>query len=160
MSADRAGQVSFTLRHTSPRDDKTVTARDGRLTIRGALADNGLRFEAQVQVVAQGGTRADDGDTVTVSGADSAVLVLSAGTGHADRHPAYRGDDPHAKVPAAVDAASATSYADLERAHLADYRELFDRVRLDLGGRVPRRADRRVRRRCTGGPSTSTSTCT
>lgn len=52
-----------------------------------------------------------------------------------------------------MDAASATSYADLERAHLADYRDLFDRVRLDLGGRVPRRADRRVRRRCTGGPS-------
>ncbi|MFI7439607.1 glycoside hydrolase N-terminal domain-containing protein [Nonomuraea indica] len=79
------------MRHTSPRDDKTVTARDGRLAIRDALADNGLRFEAQVQVVTQGGTRADDGDTVTVSGADSVMLVLSAGTGHADRHPAYRG---------------------------------------------------------------------
>ncbi|MEV0829252.1 glycosyl hydrolase family 95 catalytic domain-containing protein [Nonomuraea rubra] len=153
LSADQGGKVSFTLRHTSPRDDKTVTAADGRLTIRGALRDNGMTFEAQVQVIIEGGTRADDGDRITVSGADSAVIVLSAGTDYAGTYPAYRGEDPHAKVTAAVDAAAATSYDDLRRAHVADYRELFDRVKLDLGGTAPAIPTDRLRRNYTGGAS-------
>ncbi|MGW3351332.1 glycosyl hydrolase family 95 catalytic domain-containing protein [Nonomuraea rubra] len=153
LSADQGGKVSFTLRHTSPRDDKTVTAADGRLTIRGALRDNGMTFEAQVQVITEGGTRTDDGDRITVSGADSAVIVLSAGTDYADAYPAYRGEDPHAKVTAAVDAAAATSYDDLRRAHVADYRELFDRVKLDLGGTAPAIPTDRLRRDYTGGAS-------
>ncbi|QYC43248.1 hypothetical protein Nocox_28295 [Nonomuraea coxensis DSM 45129] len=153
LTADRPGQVSFTLSHTSPRDDKTVTAAGGRLTVRGRLRDNGLVFEAQVQVVARGGTRTDAGDRIIVTGADSAVLVLSAGTDYADTYPAYRGEDPHARVTAAVDAAAATPYDELRRAHVADHRELFDRVALDLGGVVPPVPTDRLRGSYTGGPS-------
>ncbi|MEW9549038.1 glycoside hydrolase N-terminal domain-containing protein [Nonomuraea sp. NPDC050783] len=151
ISADRGGEVSFTLRHASPRDDKTVTAAGGRLTVRGRLGDNAMVFEAQVQVVVQGGTRTDAGDRITVTGADSAVLVLSAGTDYADTYPSYRGEDPHARVTAAVDAAAASSYDQLRRAHVADYRKLFDRVELDLGGRAPGIPTDRLRRDYTGG---------
>jgi alpha-L-fucosidase 2 len=153
LSADQGGKVSFTLRHTSPRDDKTVSAAGGRLTIRGRLADNGMRFEAQVQVIAQGGTRTDDGDKITVTGADSAVFVLSAGTDYAGAYPAYRGADPHAKVTAAVDAAAAQGYDELRKAHVADYRRLFDRVELDLGGTMPAVPTDQLRKSYTGGTS-------
>ncbi|GLW98720.1 glycoside hydrolase N-terminal domain-containing protein [Microtetraspora sp. NBRC 16547] len=153
LSADQGGKVSFTLRHTSPRNDKTVTAADGRLTIRGALADNKMKFESQVQVVSQGGTRTDAGDKITVTGADSAVFVLSAGTDYSDAYPAYRGEDPHAKVTAAVDAAAGQSYDQLRQAHLADYRKLFDRVKLDLGQGTPRVPTDQLRRDYTGGGS-------
>ncbi len=94
ISANQTGRVSFTLRHTSPRSDKTVTASNGRLTIKGALANNGLKFEAQVQVVNQGGTRTDSGDRVTVTGANSVVLVLSAGTELLRRLPDLPGRRP------------------------------------------------------------------
>src|SRR5690606_28607665 len=107
--ADREGKVSFTLRHTSPHPDRTVTARDGRLTIRGRLVDNGLVFEAQVRVRATGGTVRAEDDAITVTGADSAVFVLSAGTDYADAYPHYRGEDPHARVTAAVDGAAERS---------------------------------------------------
>lgn len=50
LAADRPGRVAFTLRYTSPRDDFTATAKGDRLTVRGALSDNGLRFEAQIRV--------------------------------------------------------------------------------------------------------------
>ncbi|MFC4585165.1 glycosyl hydrolase family 95 catalytic domain-containing protein [Sphaerisporangium corydalis] len=153
LSADQGGKVSFTLRHTSPRDDKTVTAAGGRLTIRGALADNKMRFEAQVQVVNQGGTRTDDGDKITVTGADSAVFLLSAGTDYSGTYPAYRGADPHAAVTSAVDAAAAQGYEKLKRAHQADYRNLFDRVKLDLGQSTPAIPTDRLRARYTGGDS-------
>ncbi|GII54289.1 hypothetical protein Pth03_26780 [Planotetraspora thailandica] len=153
LSADQGGKVSFTLRHTSPRGDKTVTASGGRLTIRGALSDNKMKFEAQVQVITQGGTRTDSGDRITVTGADSAMFVLSAGTDYSGAYPAYRGDDPHAKVTAAVDTAAGQSYDQLKQAHLADYRNLFDRVKLDIGQGTPSVPTDRLRRAYTGGDS-------
>ncbi|MEU4833796.1 glycoside hydrolase family 95 protein [Streptosporangium sp. NPDC023615] len=137
ISAGRPGRVSFTLRLTCPHPGARVTVSAGRLTLRGALADNGMRFEAQVQVVADGGTRVDGAGHVTVEGADGAVFVLSAGTDYADVHPAYRGDDPRARVTAAVDEAASAPYERLRAVHRADHRELFDRAVLTLGRPAP-----------------------
>ncbi|MDH2424900.1 glycoside hydrolase N-terminal domain-containing protein [Sphaerisporangium sp. TRM90804] len=153
VSADRPGKVSFTLRTTSPRQDRQVSVSGGRLTIKGALADNGMRFESQVQVLTKGGSRADAGDRITVTGADSAVFVLSAGTDYADTYPSYRGADPHAKVTAAVDKAARRGFERLKAAHQADYRALFDRVKLDIGQRAPAVPTDRLRAAYTGGAS-------
>ncbi|MBB4937233.1 alpha-L-fucosidase 2 [Streptosporangium album] len=153
ISAGQAGKVSFTLRTSSPRSDKQVSVADGRLTVRGTLADNGMRFESQIQVVTQGGSRTDGTDRVTVTGADSAMFLLSAGTDYAGAYPAYRGPDPHAAVTAAVDAASAQSFEALRAAHQADYRKLFDRVKLDIGQRTPQIPADRLRAAYTGGAS-------
>ncbi|NUR86976.1 MAG: glycoside hydrolase family 95 protein, partial [Nonomuraea sp.] len=121
----------FTLRFASSRA-ASVTAEGGRLRIRGALADNGLVYEGQVQVV---GPCTTEGDRVTA--ADGAWFVFSAGTDHALAHPHYRGEDPAARVTAAVDAAARRTYEELLADHVADHRELFGRVRLDLGQRMP-----------------------
>ncbi|TMR96113.1 glycosyl hydrolase family 95 catalytic domain-containing protein [Nonomuraea basaltis] len=153
ISADRAGAVSFTLRCTSPHDDKRVSVADGRLTMRGALADNGMRFEAQVQVVVEGGTRTDGADRITVAEADSVVFVLSAGTDYALAYPAYRGEDPHAAVTAAVDKAVAQGYDALRHSHQDDCSALFDRVELDLGQEIPAVPTDRLLSAYTGGES-------
>ncbi|MFI0822391.1 glycosyl hydrolase family 95 catalytic domain-containing protein [Streptomyces sp. NPDC021098] len=133
------GPVGFTLRHTSPRPgDHQVTAHDGRLTIRGALADNGLRFEAQVRLVCDGGTLTAGADgTLTVTGARDAWFVLAAGTDYADSHPDYRGEDPRRAVTEAVDAAAAKGWLTLLARHVRDHRALFARTALDLGGEAP-----------------------
>ncbi|MBT2493271.1 glycoside hydrolase family 95 protein [Streptomyces sp. ISL-96] len=137
--ADRPGQVSFTLSFKSAQAGASVTAKDGRLLIRGALADNGLRYEGQVHVLTSGGTLTDGHDgsgdgRVVVAGADSATFVFSAGTDYAAAtHPHYRGDDPHARVTAAVDQAAEQTYSELREVHVADHRALFHRVRLDIG---------------------------
>ncbi|MFJ1646536.1 glycosyl hydrolase family 95 catalytic domain-containing protein [Streptomyces sp. NPDC088258] len=134
FSADGPGRTGLTLRYTSPRTDFTAAAAGDRLTVRGALQDNGLRFEVQIRVMSDGGTvTAGAGGTLTVSGADSAWFVLAAGTDYADTHPHYRGEDPHRAVTAAVDAAAARRYDALRADHVRDHRALFDRVRLDIG---------------------------
>ncbi|WNI27129.1 glycoside hydrolase family 95 protein [Streptomyces sp. ITFR-16] len=138
LTADRPGQVAFTLRYTSPRDDFSATAAGDRLTVRGALQDNGLRFEAQIRVGATGGTVTAGGDgTLTVTGADSAWFFLAAGTDYADTYPGYRGEDPHTAVTSAVDTAAAASYESVRDTHVADHRALFDRVALDIGQQLP-----------------------
>ncbi|GAB3463333.1 glycosyl hydrolase family 95 catalytic domain-containing protein [Actinophytocola sediminis] len=140
LSADRPGAVGFTTAISAPDNrSRTATAAGGRITFAGALHDNGLRFESQLRVLNDGGTRTDNADgSVTVRGADAVTLVLAAGTDYALTHPAYRtGTDPHAGVTQRVDRAAATGFADLRAAHLADYRELFDRVNLDIGQQMP-----------------------
>ncbi|GAB2781539.1 glycoside hydrolase family 95 protein [Streptomyces daliensis] len=138
LTADAPGQVGFTLRTTSPHEDRTVSARSGRVTLRGALQDNGLLFEAQLAVRTEGGSRSDGDDgSVTVTGADSAWFALAAGTDYADTCPGYRGADPHRRVTATLDAALARGHRALRREHAADHRALFDRVRLDIGQRMP-----------------------
>jgi alpha-L-fucosidase 2 len=135
LSADAPAAVSVTLRLAPGPAGAVVSVAGGRVTMRGALADNGLRYEAQVRVRAQGGMVRDGGDRVTVSGADEVVFVLSAGTDYRGAYPDYRGDDPRDRVTAAVDAAAGQPYRRLRADHVADYRELFDRVKLDIGQR-------------------------
>ncbi|MBE1489381.1 glycosyl hydrolase family 95 catalytic domain-containing protein [Plantactinospora soyae] len=139
LSADQPGRVGFTTGVTAPNNrSKSTTASGGRITFAGTLNDNKLKYESQIQVTAEGGTVADGTDgTVTVAGADSATVVLGAGTNYADTYPTYRGPDPHPAVTAAVDRAAAKSYADLVAAHTADHRALFDRVRLNIGQAMP-----------------------
>ncbi|MCE6998675.1 glycoside hydrolase family 95 protein [Saccharothrix sp. S26] len=135
LSADRPGRIGFTASITAPDNrSQRFTAKCGRAVFTGALHDNGMRFESQLQVLHDGGTRTDNPDgTVTVADADRAVLVFAAGTDYAQGHPTYRGPDPHERVRRTVDAASAKGWHVLLDAHLRDYRALFDRVRLDLG---------------------------
>ncbi|WP_406387324.1 glycosyl hydrolase family 95 catalytic domain-containing protein [Streptomyces sp. NBC_00887] len=153
LGANQAGKVSFTLGYSSPRSDFTATANGGRLTIRGKLADNGLVFESQIQVKTQGGAVTDSGGQVTVTGADSATFVMSAGTNYAQKYPSYRGADPHESVSRAVDAASAKSYDSLKSAHTADQQGLFDRVRLDIGQSMPGQPTDQLRASYSGGAS-------
>ncbi|ONI75444.1 hypothetical protein BWI15_06210 [Kribbella sp. ALI-6-A] len=139
IGADRRGQVGFTASLTGEANRTlTASAERGRITVKGALNDNGLKYELQAQVITTGGTRTDNPDgTVTVAGADSAVLVLSSGTDYSDVYPTYRGKDPHAGVTSRVDAASKLPYGALKARHIADHRKLFDRVDLDLGQVMP-----------------------
>ncbi|NEB74900.1 glycoside hydrolase family 95 protein [Streptomyces sp. SID14478] len=133
LSSDRPGGVTCTLRYASPRTDFTSTARGDRITVTGQLADNGLKFEAQIRARHEGGTLTAHADgSLTVTGADSAWFVLAAGTDYADTYPDYRGADPAAAVTAAVDKAADLGHAALRERHLTDHRALFGRVDLDI----------------------------
>ncbi|MBD8079376.1 glycosyl hydrolase family 95 catalytic domain-containing protein [Cellulosimicrobium arenosum] len=140
LSADEPGAVAFEAGLDVPagRSGVTQTAADGRITTAGAVSNNGLRFESQVQVLADGGTRTDGDGRVVVEGADSATLVLSAATDYAGVYPDYRsGGDPREVVTPVVDAAAGKGGDALLDAHLADYHELYERVRLDLDAELP-----------------------
>jgi alpha-L-fucosidase 2 len=139
LRADRPGRVDVGTRITVPANRTTAaTAARGRITVTGALHSNGLRHETQLQVTNAGGRRVDNPDgSVSVTGADAVTLVLAAGTDYAPDYPAYRGADPHERLTGLVNSASRKGFPRLLAAHVRDHRALFDRVRLDLGGRMP-----------------------
>jgi alpha-L-fucosidase 2 len=139
LTANQTGKISFTASVTAPDNrSRNTAARDGRITLAGNLNDNGMRFESQLQVVNEGGTRTDDAaGTVTVSGANAVTLILAAGTNYSMAYPTYRSTDPHNAVTGRVNAATTTSFPKLRSAHLADYHGLFNRVALDIGQQMP-----------------------
>jgi alpha-L-fucosidase 2 len=139
IGADRPGRVNVGARVTVPANrTSTASAHRGRITVVGALNSNGMRYEAQLQVSPDGGRRVDNADgSVSVTGANSVTLVLGAGTDYAPDYPAYRGADPHERVHNMVSSASRKGFRQLRDRHVRDHTRLFDRVRLDLGGRMP-----------------------
>jgi len=132
LAADRPGTVGFTARLKSPHPGcERRAAGHRRLALSGKVQDGVLNFEAQLEVRAEGGRVDSDGESVTVTGADAATLVLAVATSYVD----YRdvSADPSDRCERALAAVEGKSYDVLRAAHTADHRGLFRRVSLDLG---------------------------
>jgi len=132
ITANQPGQVSFDASLTTPH--KNASTRNGdsrRLVLKGEVEQDGLQFEAWLLVDAKGGRVVWDQDRVHVIEADSARLAIIAATSFQNYHDISA--DPARRCAAAAVGLPGQSFDTLLKRHLADYQELFDRVRLDLG---------------------------
>ena len=136
LSADRPGRVSFRAGMRTPQK-ATVQAEGGdTLVMRGVNGEaegvpGALKFRLRARVLARGGKSSTDGETVSVSGADSATILVAAATSYRS----YKdvSGDPEALTRGTIAAATKKPFDALRRAHTASHRRLFRRVRLDLG---------------------------
>ncbi|HEX2999544.1 MAG TPA: glycoside hydrolase N-terminal domain-containing protein, partial [Armatimonadota bacterium] len=96
-------------------------------------AGKGMRYQARLRVLPEGGAVRAEGDHLRVEGAHAVTLLLAAATDYRQQPPAYRGYPYEEACRARIDAASKRSYAALLAAHVADYQRLYQRVSLDLG---------------------------
>ena len=136
FSADKPGACTATVRLTDMHGAKIVAAGD-RLTAAGTLT-NGLKYEAQLLVLHEGGSAKGGAGAMEVTGADSMTLILAADTNYLnDYAKGWRGEDPHGRLTAQLKAAAGKAYADMLAEHVKDYRSLFDRVELDVGATPP-----------------------
>ncbi|MFD2328306.1 glycoside hydrolase N-terminal domain-containing protein [Cohnella sp. GCM10020058] len=133
-----------------------VGAEDGRLVMRGMAPEHvdpsyyetdrpivyadgddakAMRFACCLQAIAEGGSVGAEADGLRVRGADAVTLIVAAATGFAGpaRVPGTDGRDAGAISLAIAGHAAALPYERLKAAHIADYRALFDRVKLELG---------------------------
>ena len=137
------GRISFTARLTTPHPEPTITeAGDGSLLLAGQLGDTVnkrtketvpgvLKYAARLKVLAKDGVVTTKDDAIVVDSADSAVLLLTAATSF--RNFQDVSGDPVRQTSYTLAGADAQSYSHLRHRHEKDYRELFDRVILDLG---------------------------
>ncbi|MBR4186543.1 MAG: glycoside hydrolase family 95 protein, partial [Clostridia bacterium] len=154
LSASAPGKLSFTVRPTIPfegedREDTYELALENRITVGGVYGEYKVRFEAQFAVLADEAAEIIPGEgSVRVEGATCAVILGAFGTDYKLRPSVFTEDDPakknagnphpHEAVSAILDAACATDYFELRSRHLEDYRSMFGRVTLDLGGEIPK----------------------
>ncbi len=139
LDAEGSEKLNLDVRFTS-KQGATATASGNTLELAGEVSDNQMQFASYLTVVANGGTVTASGSKLTVAGADSIVVYVSAATDYKNDYPEYRTGETmtelKTRVKADVDAAAAKGYDAVKEDHLADYKELFDRVELDLGQTV------------------------
>ena len=136
LTASRPGQIHFTAAMATPQTATIVAERPGSLVMRGVNGDakgikGALKFQARVRISARGGKTTLGRDSVSVSGADSALLLVAAATSYKN----YKdvSGDPEALAQAYLAQAGQKSFEALRREHVAEHQRLFRRVTLDLG---------------------------
>ncbi len=119
------GKAPGYVAHRNDEPEQVVYEPDGE----------GMTFEIHLKLIAKGGELNPQKGTIGVKNADEVLLLLSAATSFNgfDKSPAFEGKDPAPIASGKLSAASEYNYDALFERHLDDYRELFDRVELDLG---------------------------
>ncbi|MGV3616636.1 MAG: glycosyl hydrolase family 95 catalytic domain-containing protein [Fimbriimonas sp.] len=156
LTADRAHMYLGRL-WMADQHDAIALASESGLRVEGKLP-NGLQYAAQMRVIPEGGKIAirAAGEGHEVSGLPEAkgkrpkghfvefldcsaiTILLSADTNYVpDAKRGWRGDSPVAKVQARLDAAQRKGFRRLMDEHVADYRKLYRRFKLDLGKTAP-----------------------
>jgi len=139
LTADKPGSYTGAIRLVDAHNARVV-AGGNRLIAAGTL-DNGLQYESQLLVSADGGHVETVGDQLKFSNANSLTIFLTGGTNYLNRYgKGWRGDNPHQRLTRDLDVASHKSYASLRTAHVRDYQSLFNRVSLHVGVTDPKNA--------------------
>jgi alpha-L-fucosidase 2 len=140
ITSDTPGKVSLRATMRRERDAAVRASGPGRVVLEGqAIADDprhpdeartGVRFQATLLAVPEGGHVRTEGGEVVVEGADAATLLVAAAT-------SWRESDPAAACERVLVAAASKPYASLREAHVTDHRRLLRRVFLRLGSDAP-----------------------
>lgn len=136
LTADAPGSISFTAAFDSAQRTTTASPDAATIALDGVSSDQEgipgqVRFLAAARAVADGGSVNSADGRLTVSGANSAVLLVSIGSSYVDHTDV--GGDHEGIASRYLEAAAGRSYDELRDRHVAEYKELFDRTTLDLG---------------------------
>ncbi|UCC97714.1 MAG: glycoside hydrolase family 95 protein [Phycisphaerales bacterium] len=141
LSCDKPAQITFHAELSRPEDFAVeVVGRDrilmkGQATMQGE--HKGVRYEAQLRIIPEGGELTATGKSLQLENADAATLLIVAAT-------SYRGDNPHTLCDRQMASAAKKKYLNLQRAHVSEHRRLFRRVALDLGAGADKPTDERL----------------
>lgn len=135
FTSGHPGSISLSATFTSPMQHEIKAAKDRLIMTEKASDHEGvpgkITAEVQVKAVAAGGRISTSGRSMTISGADTVTLYISAATNFKDY--LSIGGNPHKKATAYIDNAVAKSYDEARGRHIDTYRQQFDRVSLNLG---------------------------
>ena len=131
LRASQRGEVGFSMAFARP-ERAEMTADGHTVSMRGELASgqkgvDGVKYMARARVVTDGGEVTADGATITVSGADQAIIYIAAATSYGDN------DGYVGQVDSLLDAACGSKFYAVQQEHRKAFGHLFDRVKIRLG---------------------------
>lgn len=153
VSASKKGEVSFVLRPEIPYLDEDeqrtgkIMVQDDLITLSGSISFFNVNYEAQIKVIAEGGSVKGDPENgrISISNADSVVILVTAGTNYRLSEQIFRrspdrkldpDEFPRDEVSSRLESAQQMGYDELRKRHLKDYGELFDRVKINLNSSI------------------------
>lgn len=117
-----------------------ITVQENVLVMRGTLPSRELIYEARLAIVTDGNIK-QKGNSLKVENATEAQLFYTLDTSYKLCPEVFEngcfkalGDDPHEAVVDCLNNAVSLGWDRLYDRHIADYCELIDRVKFDLGG--------------------------
>jgi alpha-L-fucosidase 2 len=136
--------VNASFRLAREKDAVARAGSDGSIRITGQIIDEDdplsgpggdhMKFAGELRLTARGGTVAADQDSLIVQGARDITARLTAATDYnINILDMDRSIDPGSVCSSILDKTGNCSYRDLMEHHLAEYREMFDRVIFNLG---------------------------
>ncbi|HEX8888661.1 MAG TPA: glycoside hydrolase N-terminal domain-containing protein [Pyrinomonadaceae bacterium] len=136
LTADKPGQVTFTAGIQTPQKATVETKGRETLVMSGIGGEargipGVLKFQARCRVLIDGGKINAEKESINVSGANSATLLISIATSYKSFKDTS--GNPEALTRNYLDAASKKSFEALRRDHIREHQRLFRRVQLDLG---------------------------
>jgi alpha-L-fucosidase 2 len=143
-AADKPGRVSVEAQLKSPYL-RGANAKPGRLVMDGCwkgpipgnnrliapVEGDGMRFQAVLLVLADGGESQAKDASVRIKGANAVTFILTAATSFVNYHDI--GGDPAAACEKVLSGAAGMEYSALRRRHETDFRALMGRVHLRVG---------------------------
>ena len=136
LTADKPGMITCNALLTTPHQDPVIASDGNCVTLSGVSSwHEGLKgkvlFQGRLTATTQGGKVSCQDGTLSVEGADEAVLYVSIATNfnnykNIDGNEVERSKD-------FLDKALKRSYADDVKAHVAYFRQFMDRSSLNLG---------------------------
>ena len=131
LSSSKPGGLAFQAALKSAHGNSQLAGLpSGELSMTGQVADSAIRFEARLAATVQGGRQAVRDGKISISGANSATLILAGATNFVNFRDVSA--DPKPRNTATLAAIRNQSYDALRAAHLKDHQSLFRRVSLDL----------------------------
>lgn len=132
FAADHRGRLSFRLGIDSPHTNwQTYALAPGMLALAGQVHTGGLRFDARVKVLVNGGSVRNEDRRVVVENADSAIVFLTAATSF--RNFLDISADPAPRAAHDLERVARKPFEKLRADHIADHQQLFRRMSLNLG---------------------------
>jgi alpha-L-fucosidase 2 len=152
ITADKKNALSFSTAITSKLKYSVTALSSNALVLKGKAPKHvahratepqqivyddkeGMTFEVDVKIKTEGGSTAAKGNEIVVSNANAVTIYLSGATSFNgfDKSPGLQGKNPADEAGRILTAAYPKAYSDIKATHVADYKQLFDRVSFKLG---------------------------
>ncbi|KRF08103.1 alpha-L-fucosidase [Paenibacillus sp. Soil766] len=138
LTCDQPGGISLTLRILGRTDRFSATLIDNNTFVFEGQATESMHSNGEcgvccqgvLKVIASGGSVTADADAghIRIDNADDVVIYVAANTDYGSNNDEWKSQSSRQ-----IENAIAKGYERLRASHVADYRQLYDRVHLDLG---------------------------
>lgn len=130
LTADQPGKITYTLSTDCPHTNKNITASGNDVLLLNATI-NAIKFQTRIKVKSDGGTVSASGSALKVDGANSSTIIVAVGTNFNSYNDVSA--DQNSRAEKYITDADTKTYEQIRSGHLSSYKELFDRVDINLG---------------------------
>ncbi|HWR99072.1 MAG TPA: glycoside hydrolase family 95 protein, partial [Prolixibacteraceae bacterium] len=128
LTADQAKALNFTLDMNALHESRSMEASGNGITLKVQVKEGALRGVAAIRITTDGKVTAT-GNQLSVSGAKTATIFLSAATNYVNYKDVT--GNPELKTTQTLDKAGSKSFDQVLKSHVGDYQKLFNRF--DIG---------------------------